>query len=197
MPEHILKAHTLTVDLPSGVSTQPTDDFLVTPNDALEPPVPLEVLRALTETSDVRHSCIDAIATNTVGLGFSLEVDARATCAVVLTAYGYPDAPRKGDAIGALPKASEDCRIFHAGTRLDGKSLVTSGGRVLCVTALGDKVKSWDPSRLVNHASGWTDQGGGDVHDIHNYPGPAAPPAGSNRRWTTRSIASSRVAANR
>ncbi|MDQ3440384.1 MAG: glycoside hydrolase family 2 [Planctomycetota bacterium] len=47
--------------------------------------------------------------------------------------------------------------------------------------ALGDKVKSWDPTRLVNHASGWTDQGGGDVHDIHNYPGPAAPPIEKQR----------------
>jgi hypothetical protein len=48
-------------------------------------------------------------------------------------------------------------------------------------TALGNKVKSWDPTRLVNHASGWTDQGGGDVHDIHNYPGPAAPPIEKKR----------------
>jgi phosphoribosylamine--glycine ligase len=70
-----------------------------------------------------------------------VEWDRRTALGVVLASHGYPDEPRKGDAIGALPKASEDCRIFHAGTRLDGKSLVTSGGRVLCVTALGDSVR--------------------------------------------------------
>jgi hypothetical protein len=47
--------------------------------------------------------------------------------------------------------------------------------------ALADKVKKWDPTRLVNNASGWTDSGGGDVHDIHNYPGPAAPPIEKKR----------------
>ncbi len=41
--------------------------------------------------------------------------------------------------------------------------------------------KQWDPSRLVNNASGWTDRGVGDVHDIHSYPGPATPPAEPNR----------------
>jgi len=70
-----------------------------------------------------------------------IEWDRRTALGVVLASHGYPDEPRKGDAIGALPKASADCRIFHAGTRLEGKSLVTSGGRVLCVTALGDSVR--------------------------------------------------------
>ncbi len=39
----------------------------------------------------------------------------------------------------------------------------------------------WDPTRLVNNASGWTDKGVGDVHDIHKYPGPAAPPREPDR----------------
>ena len=60
---------------------------------------------------------------------------------MVLAAAGYPEAPRKGDPIHGLPKASDDCRVFHAGTRLDGKQLVTDGGRVLCVTALGDSLR--------------------------------------------------------
>jgi phosphoribosylamine--glycine ligase len=60
---------------------------------------------------------------------------------VVLAAQGYPDEPRKGDGISGLPKPSPDCRVFHAGTRLDGKSVVTNGGRVACVTALGDSVR--------------------------------------------------------
>ena len=44
-----------------------------------------------------------------------------------------------------------------------------------------DLIKQHDPSRLVDNASGWTDRGVGDVHDIHRYPGPAAPPAEENR----------------
>jgi phosphoribosylamine--glycine ligase len=67
--------------------------------------------------------------------------DRRAALGVVVAAAGYPEEPRKGDRIGGLPKPAEDCRVFHAGTRLEGKTLVTSGGRVLCVTALGDSVK--------------------------------------------------------
>ncbi len=67
--------------------------------------------------------------------------DRRAALGVVVAAAGYPDEPRKGDPISGLPKPGEDCRVFHAGTRLEGKTLVTSGGRVLCVTALGDSVK--------------------------------------------------------
>ena len=68
--------------------------------------------------------------------------DRRAALGVVLAAHGYPEEPRKGDRIEGLPKPSEDCRVFHAGTRLEGKKPVTSGGRVLCVTALGHSVRS-------------------------------------------------------
>ncbi len=67
--------------------------------------------------------------------------DRRAALGVVLAAAGYPEDPRHGDAIAGIPRPADDCRVFHAGTRLDGKKLVTSGGRVLCVTALGDSVK--------------------------------------------------------
>jgi phosphoribosylamine--glycine ligase len=69
------------------------------------------------------------------------EWDRRSALGVVLAAHGYPDEPRKGDRISGLPKAAEDCRVFHAGTKLDGKQPVTNGGRVLCVTALGDSVR--------------------------------------------------------
>jgi phosphoribosylamine---glycine ligase len=67
--------------------------------------------------------------------------DRRAALGVVVAAAGYPDEPRKGDPISGLPKPAPDCRVFHAGTRLEGKNLLTNGGRVLCVTALGDSVK--------------------------------------------------------
>jgi len=69
------------------------------------------------------------------------EWDRRAALGVVLAAAGYPDAPRKGDEITGLPKDGEDFHVFHAGTALRDGKVVTSGGRVLCVTALGDKVK--------------------------------------------------------
>ena len=69
------------------------------------------------------------------------EWDRRFALGVVLAAAGYPDSPRKGDAISGLPAEGEDYHVFHAGTaRRDGQT-VTSGGRVLCVTALGDTVK--------------------------------------------------------
>ncbi len=67
--------------------------------------------------------------------------DRRTALGVVLAAHGYPEEPRKGDAISGLPAPNADCRVFHAGTRLQGKTLVTGGGRVLCVTALGDSVR--------------------------------------------------------
>ena len=69
------------------------------------------------------------------------EWDRRTALGVVLAAHGYPDEPLKGDLIEGLPKPLPECRVYHAGTRLDGKKIVTNGGRVLCVTALGDSVK--------------------------------------------------------
>ncbi len=67
--------------------------------------------------------------------------DRRTALGVVVATQNYPEDPRKGDAIEGLPKPSNDCRVFHAGTRLEGNALLTSGGRVLCVTALGDSVR--------------------------------------------------------
>ncbi|MGA9992710.1 MAG: phosphoribosylamine--glycine ligase, partial [Thiobacillaceae bacterium] len=69
------------------------------------------------------------------------EWDRRTALAVVLAAQDYPESPRKGDAIEGLPEELEDCKVFHAGTALHDGQLVTSGGRVLAVTALGDNVK--------------------------------------------------------
>ena len=67
--------------------------------------------------------------------------DRRPALGVVLAAGGYPDEPRRGDEIFGLPKAAEDCRVFHAGTKLEGRRTLTNGGRVLCVTALGGSLK--------------------------------------------------------
>jgi phosphoribosylamine--glycine ligase len=71
-----------------------------------------------------------------------LEWDRRTALGVVMAAAGYPLNPRQGDAITGLPKPEEDAMVFHAGTaRKDGRTL-TTGGRVLCVTALADSVKT-------------------------------------------------------
>ena len=67
--------------------------------------------------------------------------DRRCALCVVMAAQGYPEDPRKGDAIEGLPKSTDDAHVFHAGTRLEGGAVLTNGGRVLGVTALGDSVK--------------------------------------------------------
>jgi len=69
------------------------------------------------------------------------EWDRRAALGIVLAAEGYPEAPRTGDAIHGLPKAEEDFHVFHGGTALQKGEVVTSGGRILTVTALGDSVR--------------------------------------------------------
>jgi len=70
-----------------------------------------------------------------------LQWDRRTALGVVMAAAGYPAAPRKGDPISGLPAAADDLKVFHAGTSLADGKLVASGGRVLCVTALGDSVR--------------------------------------------------------
>ena len=69
------------------------------------------------------------------------EWDERTALGVVMAAGGYPEAYRKGDVIEGLESVdSGDCKVFHAGTETQGESVVTSGGRVLCVCALGDGI---------------------------------------------------------
>ena len=70
-----------------------------------------------------------------------VEWDRRVALGVVMAAAGYPDNPRKGDEITGLPHADDDFHVFHAGTALAGGKVVVNGGRVLCVTALGDTVR--------------------------------------------------------
>jgi phosphoribosylamine--glycine ligase len=67
--------------------------------------------------------------------------DSRASLGVVLAAGGYPGSYEKGHVISGLDVVqSDDIQVFHAGTRLEGGDIVTSGGRVLCVCALGEDV---------------------------------------------------------
>ena len=71
----------------------------------------------------------------------SAEWDPRAALGVVLAAEGYPEAVRTGDAISGLERAARlPGKVFHAGTRLEGERVVTSGGRVLCAVGLGEGV---------------------------------------------------------
>jgi phosphoribosylamine--glycine ligase len=90
----------------------------------------VDVLWAATEPGP--HGKLDTI---------ELQWDRRAALGVVLAAPGYPLNPRKGDSITGLGPQADDCAVFHAGTVLQGDQLVSSGGRVLCVTALADSVR--------------------------------------------------------
>ena len=69
------------------------------------------------------------------------EWDRRTALGVVMASANYPDTPRTGDVITGLPKGSDDMQVFHAGTAMKNDQVVTSGGRVLCITALGETVK--------------------------------------------------------
>lgn len=71
------------------------------------------------------------------------EWDRRVALGIVMAAQNYPDTPRKGDVIQGLPvgnSAGEDAHVFHAGTADENGNVVTNGGRVLCITALGENV---------------------------------------------------------
>ncbi len=90
----------------------------------------VDVMLAATEPGP--HGQLDQI---------ELQWDRRTALGVVLAAHGYPLQPRKGDVISGLPREVDDAVVFHAGTVMQGGEIVTSGGRVLCVTALADNVR--------------------------------------------------------
>jgi phosphoribosylamine--glycine ligase len=68
--------------------------------------------------------------------------DRRVALGVVMAAAGYPETPRKGDSITGLPADTDEAMVFHAGTALAGDVTSVTGGRVLCVTALGDSTRA-------------------------------------------------------
>ena len=103
------------------------------------------MLRLKSDLSVLVENAIDGTLNNV-----NAEWDHRAALGIVMAAYGYPEMPRKGDIIHGLSeliskdKPGKDFHIFQAGTKMggkDNKKIVTAGGRVLCVTALGDNVK--------------------------------------------------------
>jgi len=71
----------------------------------------------------------------------NVDWDRRYALGVVMASANYPDTPRTGDQITGLPKDLQEAHVFHAGTTLKDGKVLTSGGRVLCVTALGETVK--------------------------------------------------------
>jgi phosphoribosylamine--glycine ligase len=72
----------------------------------------------------------------------TIDWDPRTALGVVMASHNYPGTPRLGDPITGIPAEKLDCVVFHAGTALDDTTLKTSGGRVLCVTALDDTVRA-------------------------------------------------------
>ena len=89
--------------------------------------------------SDLVDMCLAALDGNLDQI--QIEWDKRAALGVVMAAGGYPEGYRKGDVISGLPDGEwEGLKVFHAGTKLQDGSVVTSGGRVLCATALGSSV---------------------------------------------------------
>lgn len=90
----------------------------------------------------LKSSLVDLVQAGLKGqLPNEAEWDERKSISIVLAAEGYPETVRKGDVISGLGQSPEDTKIFHAGTdtTADGH-IITAGGRVLCVTALGDTV---------------------------------------------------------
>jgi phosphoribosylamine--glycine ligase len=93
------------------------------------------LMRLETDLLEIMFACID---------GKLDQIDVKSTeqtaCGVVIAAEGYPGSYPKGMEVTGLDAADamEGVKVFQAGTKVDGDKIVTSGGRVLCVTALGD-----------------------------------------------------------
>ena len=121
------------------------------------------MLRLESDLLDLVDAAIDARL-----LEVEARWDPRPSLGVVMAAEHYPGTPRLGDTINSWDAPDiPDTKVFHAGTRLEGGHVVTSGGRVLCVCALGDSVAdaqrrayaevagiSW-PGEFHRHDIGW------------------------------------------
>ncbi|WP_415902996.1 phosphoribosylamine--glycine ligase [Neptuniibacter sp. QD29_5] len=93
------------------------------------------MLRLKSSLVDLCNAALDKKLADTTA-----EWDERKSVGVVMAAGGYPSDYGKGDVISFPAECPEGTKIFHAGTKLDGENVVTAGGRVLCVTALGETV---------------------------------------------------------
>jgi len=96
------------------------------------------MMRLKTDLIDLTEAAVDGHLDQ-----ITAEWDSRVALGVVMAAGGYPGSYKKGDEIKGLGAIKgEDVKVFHAGTRTEDGRVVTHGGRVLCVTALGDTVKA-------------------------------------------------------
>ena len=107
-------------------------------------------MRLKSDLVDVMNAAVDGKLDQ-----LELQWDRRTALGVVMAAYGYPENPRKGDVITGIAPEADDAMVFHAGTQLQDGVLRTSGGRVLCVTALGDNVRqaqqrAYDVARSIH-----------------------------------------------
>lgn len=90
------------------------------------------------------------------------EWDTRPAVCVVMASEGYPGSYEKGKPIRGLEEAAklEDVKVFHAGTKFEGEQIVTNGGRVLGVTAIGDtisaaKLKAYTAVKCIRWDGAW------------------------------------------
>ncbi len=123
----------------AGLMISPTGDIHVLEyNTRFGDPETQPILMRL--KSDFAQLCLDALHGKLDT--YKPEWDKRVALGVVLAANGYPDNPHLGDACPTLNDIGpgEDYKIFHAGTKIADGKIVVSGGRVLCVTALGETV---------------------------------------------------------
>ena len=107
--------------------------------------------------SDLVALCLKACKGELAGT--HIDFDPRASVGVVLAAGGYPGDYAKGKVIRGLDDAAKlDGKVFHAGTALNGDDVVTSGGRVLCATALGNSVtEAQQQAYVLTKAIDWED----------------------------------------
>ena len=90
-------------------------------------------------TSDLVELCLSTISGSLEQ--YNLKWDERTALAVVAASAGYPNSTKKGDVINGLNSGFPDeVKVFHAGTANNANHIVTAGGRVLCVTGLGETI---------------------------------------------------------
>jgi len=93
------------------------------------------MMRLQSDLVELIESALDGTLDKT-----NIDWDKRSSMGVVMAAGGYPDSYNKGDVISGIPEETADSKVFHAGTASKDGSVVTSGGRVLCVVGMGEKV---------------------------------------------------------
>jgi phosphoribosylamine--glycine ligase len=98
------------------------------------------MMRLKSDLVDVLMAATDPHATVSLQ-DIELQWDRQSAVGVVMASHGYPASSRSGDVISGLPTDREDVMVFHAATKEDDGHVVTSGGRVLCVCALGGTLK--------------------------------------------------------